>query len=127
MRFNGSTSRQKNVLRQTNGLQTKGRWPTKSCEILYKMLQNAENNANVRNLDTESLTVQHVQVNIAQTGRRRTYRAHGRVGRWNSQNCHLQVVVGQKETDVRKFAKDSRALRLTNKDMTNRNIEFGEK
>jgi len=106
MRYNGSTSRHRGVLRMTDGLQQKGRWPKKSSEIVYKMLLNLENNANLRNLDTDNLTIQHVQCNIAQVGRRRTYRAHGRVGRWNSSNCHLQLIVGEKETEVRKFAKD---------------------
>ena len=72
MRFNGSMSRHRQVLRNTGGLQRKGRWPAKSSEILYKMLLNLENNAVARNLDQEALTVQHVQVNEAQRGRRRT-------------------------------------------------------
>jgi len=90
------------------------------------MLLNLENNANLRNLDTDNLTIQHVQCNIAQVGRRRTYRAHGRVGRWNSSNCHVQLIVGEKETEVRKFAKDYKALKLSKKDMANKKIEFGE-
>merc|ERR1711964_268216 len=113
-RFNGSMSRHKGVLRMT-GLQTKGRWPTKSCEILYKMLLNVENNANIKNLETENLVIQHIQVNEAQKGRRRTYRAHGRINRWNSSNCHVQLVVAEKETDVKKFVKDKQAIKVSQK------------
>merc|ERR1711924_231012 len=57
---------------------SQGRWPIKSAKILLDLLRNAESNAEFKNLDTDNLTVQHIQVNPAQQGRRRTYRAHGR-------------------------------------------------
>jgi large subunit ribosomal protein L17e len=56
-----------------------GRWPQKSVNVVLGLLQNLEANANVKSL--KNLTVNHVQVNRAAKGRRRTYRAHGRIGR----------------------------------------------
>ncbi|CAJ1450520.1 unnamed protein product [Effrenium voratum] len=58
----------------------KGRWPVKSCKVVLGLLRNAEANAEFKNLDAEKMFVEHVQVNAAQQGRRRTYRAHGRIG-----------------------------------------------
>lgn len=57
----------------------RGRWPVKSAEFLVDLLKNAEANADTKGLDTGNLVVKHIQVNQAPKGRRRTYRAHGRV------------------------------------------------
>lgn len=58
---------------------SKARWPVKSAEQLLGLLKNAEANADTKGLDTSNLVVKHIQVNQAPKGRRRTYRAHGRV------------------------------------------------
>lgn len=58
---------------------TKARWPVKSAQFLLDLLKNAEANADTKGLDTGNLIVKHIQVNQAPKGRRRTYRAHGRV------------------------------------------------
>ena len=42
-------------------------------------MKNAEANADSKGLDTGNLIVKRIQVNQAPKGRRRTYRAHGRV------------------------------------------------
>jgi long-chain acyl-CoA synthetase len=39
----------------------------------------AESNAEGKNLDTDRLVITHIACNAAQKGRRRTYRAHGRI------------------------------------------------
>ena len=57
----------------------RARWPVKSAEFLLDLLKNAEANADTKGLDTGNLVVKHIQVNQAPKGRRRTYRAHGRV------------------------------------------------
>jgi ribosomal protein uL22 len=58
---------------------SKSRWPVKSAEQLLGLLKNAEANADTKGFDTSNLIVKHIQVNQAPKGRRRTYRAHGRV------------------------------------------------
>lgn len=58
---------------------SKARWPVKSAEFLIDLLKNAEANADTKGLDTGALVVKRIQVNQAPKGRRRTYRAHGRV------------------------------------------------
>jgi ribosomal protein uL22 len=58
---------------------SKARWPVKSAEHILDLLKNAEANADGKGLDTNALVVKRIQVNQAPKGRRRTYRAHGRV------------------------------------------------
>lgn len=77
-----------------------GRWPQKSCKYLLDMVKNAESNAEVRGIDTETLIIDHVQVNKAQRGRRRTFRAHGRINAFMSQPCHVEMFVSEPEDPV---------------------------
>merc|ERR1712050_548623 len=70
---------------------SQGRWPVKSAKIVIDLLKNAESNAEFKNLDTDSLTIKHIQVNPAQQGRRRTYRAHGRINAYMSSPCHIEM------------------------------------
>eukprot|EP00961_Rhodomonas_salina_P185048 2498596-Rhodomonas_salina.4 len=72
------------------------RYPEKSVKHLLDILTNAESNAEVKSLDTENLYVTHIQVNQAQKGRRRTYRAHGRINAYMSNPCHVEVVLSEK-------------------------------
>lgn len=58
---------------------SKARWPVKSAEHIIDLLKNAEANADGKGLDTSALIIKRIQVNQAPKGRRRTYRAHGRV------------------------------------------------
>jgi large subunit ribosomal protein L17e len=58
---------------------TKGRWPEKSVRIVLGLLKNAISNAETKRLDTDKLVVKTVMVNQAMRGRRRTFRAHGRI------------------------------------------------
>jgi large subunit ribosomal protein L17e len=67
------------------------RWPQKSVEFVLNILQNAESNAEKKELDVDALEVTHIQVQRARKQRRRTYRAHGRIGRTYPGCC----VVGQ--------------------------------
>merc|ERR1712060_913725 len=72
---------------------SQGRWPVKSVKILLDLLRNAESNAEFKNLDTDNLSIQHIQVNAAQQGRRRTYRAHGRINAYMSSPCHVEMIL----------------------------------
>jgi large subunit ribosomal protein L17e len=76
------------------------RWPEKSCRFLLNLLQNVSANANTKNLDLDNLEIQHIQVQMAAKGRRRTYRAHGRINPFMNCPCHIEVVVGEKSSAV---------------------------
>ena len=75
-RYEGSTGRTGQA--QEFGL-TKGRWPEKSVRIVLALLKNAASNAENKRLNVENCFVANAEVNQAQKGRRRTYRAHGRI------------------------------------------------
>merc|ERR1719198_1498224 len=83
---------------------SQGRWPVKSAKIILNLLRNAESNAEFKNLDTENLEIQHIQVNAAQQGRRRTYRAHGRIGPYMSCPSHIEMILEEVDEAVEKTA-----------------------
>ncbi|GAQ77939.1 60S ribosomal protein L17 [Klebsormidium nitens] len=103
----GRTAQAKNA-GQANG---QGRWPRKSCEFLLNLLKNAESNAEVKGLDVDTLEVSHIQVNKAQKQRRRTYRAHGRINPYMSSPCHIELVLSEKETTVKKETEEEAPTR----------------
>ncbi|CAE8610078.1 unnamed protein product [Polarella glacialis] len=104
---------------------SQGRWPVKSCKIVLGLLQNAESNAEFKNLDTENLYIQHIQVNVAQCGRRRTYRAHGRIGPYMNVPCHVEMILAEKEEAVEKPEEDVKPKKFTRKQLAMRRLAVG--
>eukprot|EP01115_Flamella_aegyptia_P011796 TRINITY_DN56699_c0_g1_i1.p1 TRINITY_DN56699_c0_g1~~TRINITY_DN56699_c0_g1_i1.p1 ORF type:complete len:174 (-),score=30.27 TRINITY_DN56699_c0_g1_i1:96-617(-) len=78
------------------------RWPKKSCNFLLDLLQNAESNAEVKNLDIDNLVIKHIQVQRAAKQRRRTYRAHGRINPYMASPCHIEMFLIEDEEPVPK-------------------------
>jgi len=70
---------------------TKGRWPEKSVKYVLSLLKNLESNAEVAGLNVDKLVVSRVSVNQAAKGRRRTFRAHGRINAYMSCQCHIEL------------------------------------
>merc|ERR1711924_445453 len=101
---------------------SQGRWPIKSAKILLDLLRNAESNAEFKNLDTDNLVVNHIQVNPAQQGRRRTYRAHGRIGPYMSCPCHIEMILQEKEEAVEKPTEDAKPKKFTKKQLAKRKL-----
>jgi large subunit ribosomal protein L17e len=81
---------------------TKGRWPEKSVRIVLGLLQNVLANAEVKKVNTDKLAVKRVIVNQAVKGRRRTYRAHGRINAYLSSNCHVEIYCEETKERVKK-------------------------
>merc|ERR1719352_1591986 len=104
---------------------TQGRWPIKSAKILLDLLKNAESNAEFKNLDTDNLTIQHIQVNAAQQGRRRTYRAHGRVNAYMNCPSHIEMILQEKEEAVEKPKEEVKAKKFTKKQLAKRRLKVG--
>eukprot|EP01116_Phalansterium_solitarium_P019313 TRINITY_DN533_c0_g1_i2.p1 TRINITY_DN533_c0_g1~~TRINITY_DN533_c0_g1_i2.p1 ORF type:complete len:204 (-),score=48.00 TRINITY_DN533_c0_g1_i2:296-859(-) len=103
-RFNGGVGR--NAQAKQHHLATQARWPKKSAQILLNLLKNAEANAELKSLDVDALHVSHIQVQQAPVGRRRTYRAHGRINPYMSHPAHVEVILSEKEAPVKKGAAD---------------------
>ena len=85
---------------------TKGRWPEKSVRIILSLLQNVLANAEIKKLDVEKLAIRKVVVNQAVKGRRRTYRAHGRINAYLSSNCHVEIFCEETKEKVKKEKKE---------------------
>jgi len=98
-RFNGGVGRSAQA-KMHKACQS--RWPKKSCEFLLNLLKNAESNAEVKGLDIDALHVSHMQVNRAPKGRRRTYRAHGRINAYMSNPSHIELILTEKEAPVKR-------------------------
>jgi len=99
-RFCGSAGRSN--LCKNHNYHGPGRFPEKSVRHLQDLLTNAESNAEMKSLETDNLYISHIQVNQAQHGRRRTYRAHGRINAYMSSPCHVEVILTDKEESVKK-------------------------
>merc|ERR1712194_947641 len=53
-------------------------------------------------MNVDKLYISHAQVNRAPPGRRRTYRAHGRIGKYASQPAHVELVLSERSEGVRR-------------------------
>merc|ERR1712118_511546 len=109
--YNGCIGRHAQAKNAPGTPATQCRWPVKSCKFLLHLLKNAESNAEVKGLDTESLEISHIQVNRAQKQRRRTYRAHGRTNPYMSSPCHIQLILSEKAAAVAKGEEDDETKR----------------
>merc|ERR1712232_242384 len=92
---------------------SQGRWPVKSCKVVLDMM---------KNLDVDNLQVYHIQVNAAQQGRRRTYRAHGRMGPYMSCPSHVEMILQEKEESVEKPVEEEKAKKFTRKQLAKRRL-----
>merc|ERR1712176_958939 len=85
-----------------------GRWPVKATAVYKDLLTNAIANAETKGLDPDTLVIDHAQVNRAPAGRRRTYRAHGRIGKYASQPAHIEIILKEDTGTVEKEEEDTR-------------------
>merc|ERR1711920_71278 len=104
---------------------SQGRWPVKSAKILIDLLRNAESNAEHKNLDADNLVIKHIQVNAAQQGRRRTYRAHGRIGPYMNCPAHVEMILEEKEETVEKPVEEAKPKKFTKKQIAKRRLPVG--
>jgi len=92
-----------------------GRWPVKATAVYRDLLKNAVANAETKGLDPENLVIDHAQVNRAPPGRRRTYRAHGRIGKYASQPAHIEIILKEAPDGVEKAMEDEPRVKITKK------------
>lgn len=113
VKFTGGIGR-KAMAKQCKAPGSKGRWPVKATAVYKDLLKNALSNAETKGLDTETLVIDHAQVNRAPAGRRRTYRAHGRIGKYASQPAHIEIILKEKSEGVEKMDEEER-VKITKK------------
>jgi len=100
-----------------------GRWPEKSIKAVRSLLVNLKANAESKNLDIDRCIINHAVAQRAVSGRRRTYRAHGRVSPYLASNCHIEFQCYEKPTGVTKA--DKQAPRLTKKQAARQRLAVG--
>jgi large subunit ribosomal protein L17e len=101
-----------------------GRFPEKSVRHVIGLLQNLKANAETNGLDVEKCQISHVAVQRAVNGRRRTYRAHGRISPYLSSNCHVEFHVVEKSGPVAR--EDKQQVRLTKKQAAKQRLAIGK-
>merc|ERR1711991_466999 len=103
-------------------------WPRKSAEFLLDLLRNAEANADKKGLDLAALQITHIQVNQAPKTRRRTYRAHGRIGPYQSSPCHIEMILEEEEGAVARPVNvgEGKKKKISKKKLRRQNQEYAE-
>merc|ERR1719329_1604171 len=101
-----------------------GRFPEKSCKYVIGLLNNLKSNAEAKGLDAEKCQITHVCTQRAVQGRRRTYRAHGRISPYLSSNCHVEFHVTEKSENVARA--DKTAVRITKKQAAKTKLAIGK-
>lgn len=101
-----------------------GRWPVKSCEKLLNLLKNAEASAEFKKLDVENCLVSHIAVQKASKGRRRTYRAHGRINPYMSSPCHVEMFLTEPPQQIPK-GPGRKPIRLTRQQLGKLKLPVG--
>ena len=103
---------------------SQGRWPEKSVRHMHSLLKNLASNCEAKGLDLERCYVSHVVVQRAVAGRRRTFRAHGRITPYLSSNCHVEFFATEKAEGVKR-ADDKKAVRLTKRQAAQTRLAVG--
>merc|ERR1712194_608895 len=106
-KFTGGIGR-KAMAKQHKAPGDKGRWPVKATLVIKGILSNAVANAESKGMNVDKLYISHAQVNRAPAGRRRTYRAHGRIGKYASQPAHIEIILKDDSGTVEKEEDDTR-------------------
>jgi large subunit ribosomal protein L17e len=101
-----------------------GRWPEKSTKAVRELLINLRANAETKGLDPEKCVINHVVVQRAVSGRRRTYRAHGRITPYLSSNCHIEFHCLERSGPVAKA--DKPVARITKKQAARQRLAIGK-
>ncbi|MCE4612789.1 MAG: 50S ribosomal protein L22 [Desulfurococcales archaeon] len=70
-----------------------GRYPVKAAKYMIRLLDNVENNAEVKGLDIDRLRIVHVAAHKGITLKRWMPRAFGRASPKNKVHSHVEIVV----------------------------------
>ena len=119
-RFNGKVGR---TAQAKEFKHTQGRWPVKSAKVVIGLLENLVANAESKSLDVEKLILTHVQCNEAQCGRRRTYRAHGRINAYMNTPCHVELFAEEQEENIeRPKASGKKPIKFTKAQLSKKKL-----
>ena len=106
-KFTGGCGRHAQA-KNTNAHGSQVGWPVKSVAHFVSLLTNVAANAELKGLDVDNCSIVHVQANAAVKQRRRTYRAHGRIGPYMSNPAHIEIVVAEEGAKIAKAKPEKR-------------------
>jgi large subunit ribosomal protein L17e len=92
---------------------------------MLQLLKNLRSNVESKGLDADKCVITHFAVHRAVQGRRRTFRAHGRITPYLASNCHVEFFCTERSETVKKS--DDKAVRLTKKQAAQKRLAIGEK
>ena len=75
-----------------------GRYPVKVAKHVLKVLENAENNADYKDMDVDNLQIFHIAAKKGMTMKRYMSRAHGRSTPFFKGHVHIEVILNEKES-----------------------------
>ncbi|KAG6609976.1 ribosomal protein L22 [Phytophthora cinnamomi] len=84
----------------------KCKWPQKATKIILDLVKNAEANAAIKQ-------------------RRRTYRAHGRIGPYMSNPAHIELILTEKRANVAKAAEEAKPVKVSRKRQAQLRLKSG--
>ena len=123
-KFTGGIGR-KAQAKVTNASGDKVRWPVKAAKIVLELVKNAVANAEAKDLDVSNLYVSHAQANRAIKQRRRTYRAHGRIGPYMANPAHIELILTEKQESVKKGEDSKKIVKVTRKRQAQLRLKAG--
>ena len=74
-----------------------GRYPVKEAKHILKVLENAEANAENKELDTDNLYIFHIAAHKGQVYKRFTPKAYGRSAEIRRDRVHIEVILEERE------------------------------
>ncbi len=74
-----------------------GRYPVKEAKYILKVLENAEANAEDKELDTDSLYIMHIAAHKGEVYKRYMPRAMGRSTEIRRDRVHIEVILEERE------------------------------
>ena len=89
------------VHRPNSGAGRRVSGPKKVLNFYYTWSKR-QSNAELKDLDVDSLVIEHIQVNKDPKMQCRIYRAHGQINPYISSPCHIEMILTEKEQIVPK-------------------------
>ncbi|NPA76093.1 MAG: 50S ribosomal protein L22 [Euryarchaeota archaeon] len=74
-----------------------GKYPVKEAKYILKVLENAEANAENKELDTDNLYIMHIAAHKGEIYKRYMPRAMGRSTEIRKEHVHIEVILEEKE------------------------------
>ncbi|MEM0128064.1 MAG: 50S ribosomal protein L22 [Thermoplasmatales archaeon] len=74
-----------------------GRYPIKAAKYVLETLQNAENNAEFKQLDSEKLFIRNAVAQPAAPIKYYTFKAYGSSGKFYRERVHIQIILEESE------------------------------